>query len=79
MSELRDPGLLKLFFGAEVGSLAKTRQEAHQRKLAEYEARAEADDDPDAPAGSRLTLDAGLAHEREWVRFWSRLASESVE
>ncbi len=82
LPELRDPGLLKLFFGAEVASLAKARHEAHSRKLAEYEARAAALQDaadPDAPPGSRLTLDAGLGHEREWVRFWSRLASESIE
>ncbi len=82
LPELRDPGLLKLFFGADVGPLAKSRHDAHSRKLAEYEARAAAFDDPGdpadqvAPAGAGLTLEAGLGHEREWVRFWSRLASE---
>jgi DNA-binding PadR family transcriptional regulator len=79
LPELRDPGLLKLFFGAEVGPLAKARREAHARKLAEYEARAATPDDPNAPPGSRLTLDAGIGHEREWVRFWSRLASDAVD
>jgi hypothetical protein len=28
----------------------------------------------DGPAGPRLALEAGLAHEREWVRYWRRLA-----
>ena len=22
------------------------------------------------PAGQRLTLEAGIGHEREWLRFW---------
>lgn len=73
LPELRDPGLLKLFFGADVATLAAHRLDAHRRKLAEYEAR-EADGRP--AAGSRLTLQAGLGHEREWVRFWSALADE---
>ncbi len=67
LPELRDPGLLKLFFGADVTKLALRRLEAHRRKLAEYEARAREDDPP-------LTLHAGLGHEREWVRFWAELA-----
>lgn len=72
LPELRDPGLLKLFFGADVASLAASRLEAHERKLAEYEARAR----DGGPAASSLTLRAGLGHEREWVRFWSELAGE---
>lgn len=68
LPELRDPGLLKLFFGADVTTLASRRLQAHRRKLAEYEARARADNPP-------LTLGAGLGHEREWVRFWSELAA----
>ena len=27
-----------------------------------------------APKGMRLTLESGIGHEREWVRFWSKLA-----
>jgi DNA-binding PadR family transcriptional regulator len=73
LPELRDPGLLKLFFGADVATLAASRLEAHRRKLAEYEARARAG----GPAASSLTLRAGLGHEREWVRFWSELAETS--
>jgi len=72
-TELRDPGLLRLFFGADPGPLAAVQLAVHKRRLAEYEAlRDQAGDD--APAGPRLTLDAGIAHEREWARFWSKLA-----
>lgn len=73
LPELRDPGLLKLHFGADPGPLARTRLAAHQRKLDEYEARRRLDTG-DGPRSPWLTLDAGIAHEREWVRFWSRLA-----
>lgn len=73
MPELRDPGLLKLFFGADARPLALARREAHRRKLTEYQARQDHSDRAEPP-GAKLTLDAGLGHEREWVRFWSRLA-----
>jgi hypothetical protein len=29
---------------------------------------------PDAPSGWRLALEVGIAHEREFIRFWSKLA-----
>jgi DNA-binding PadR family transcriptional regulator len=73
-TELRDPGLLKLFFGADPMKLAVPQLEAHSAKLAGYEslhAMLEADG---GPAGPRLVLEAGIAHEREWVRYWRRLA-----
>jgi hypothetical protein len=73
MTELRDPGLLQLFFGAEPAPLAAEQRDVHARKLAEYEALHEALGDA-GPAGPRLTLEAGIAHEREWIRFWERLA-----
>ena len=72
-TELRDPGLLRLFFGADPESLAPAQLEVHERKLREYEqTRAELGER--GPAGPRLTLDAGIGHEREWIRFWRRLA-----
>jgi DNA-binding PadR family transcriptional regulator len=70
VAELRDPGLLKLFFGADPAALAASQLEAHRRKLAEYEALA----DVEMPDGMRLALESGLGHEREYVRFWQRLA-----
>ena len=73
LPELRDPGLLKLFFGADPRRLAAARLEAHQRQLTSYETRFRAAPDV-SPEGPRLTLQAGIGHEREWVRFWKRLA-----
>ena len=69
-TELRDPGLLQLFLGADPGPLARRQLEVHQDQLRRYEELA--DVLPEGPA--RLTLEAGLGHEREWVRFWRRLA-----
>ncbi|MDQ3851073.1 MAG: PadR family transcriptional regulator [Actinomycetota bacterium] len=73
LPQLRDPGLLKLFFGADPRALAPARAEAHRRKLAEYETRRKLDRG-DEPRGVWLSLDAGIGHEREWVRFWSAVA-----
>lgn len=71
--ELRDPSLLKLSMGADPAALAPAQLEVHEHKLAEYERR-RAQDPGTGQRGPWLTLDAGIAHEREWVRFWSELA-----
>ncbi len=68
--ELRDPGLLKLFFGADPGALAKTQVERHRARLSAYE---EMLASGDMPTGMRLSVESGIGHEREYVRFWSRL------
>ncbi|HEY2334753.1 MAG TPA: helix-turn-helix transcriptional regulator [Solirubrobacterales bacterium] len=72
LTELRDPGLLKLFFGANPKALAGAQVPVHQRKLAGYE-KLLAEMGAAAPAGMRLSLESGIGHEREWVRFWSQL------
>jgi DNA-binding PadR family transcriptional regulator len=72
-TELRDPGLLKLFFGADPAVLAPAQLGVHERKLAEYERLRAAAGDEDR-SGPLLSLEAGIGHEREWVRFWRRLA-----
>jgi PadR family transcriptional regulator, regulatory protein AphA len=72
LTELRDPGLLQLCLGADPAALAEVQHDAHARKLAEYEATLAAGGE-DAPRGARLTLLAGIGHEREWVRFWAGL------
>ncbi len=70
LAELRDPGLLQLFFGADPQALAGTQLEAHRAKLAEYEQlRAAAAGQP--RSGPLLALEAGIGHEQEWIRFWS--------
>lgn len=68
--ELRDPGILKVFFGADPAQLAPTQLELHQQRLAEYRERAKLD----MPHGMRLALEGGLGHEREYVRYWRKLA-----
>lgn len=70
--EIRDAGLLKLFFGADPAALAETQLEAHRVKLKWYEELRDAAGD-DAPKGALLTLEAGIGHEREYIRFWSRV------
>jgi PadR family transcriptional regulator, regulatory protein AphA len=79
--ELRDLASLKLFFGADPKPLARVQLPARQAKLAEYEAQREAFDtlspsDYAAIPGVALVLDAGIRHERVWVRFWERLIEE---
>jgi len=72
--ELRDPGILKLFFGADPATLAAEQLERHRRQLKEYESIREAAGE--AGHGPRLALEAGIGHEREYIRFWSKLAKE---
>ncbi len=70
--ELRDIGLLKLFFGADPRVIAPAQLEAHRAKLAEYEAmRQEAEGL--GPDGPRLVLESGIDHERAYVDYWERL------
>ena len=73
LGELRDPGLLKIFFGADPEAMAAAQLPAHRRNLASYEGLVE-EIDGNVPPGMVLALRAGIAHEREWVRFWSQLA-----
>jgi PadR family transcriptional regulator AphA len=68
-TELRDPGLLQLFLGAEPAALARLQLTAHEERLHDYEQLA-ASLPPHTPQGPRLSLQAGIGHEREWVRFW---------
>jgi DNA-binding PadR family transcriptional regulator len=72
LPELRDVALLKLFFDADAEPLAEAQLAAHREKLREYEQLArEGGENP--PTGPFATLQAGIAHEREWVRYWERL------
>lgn len=71
LSELRDLALLKVFFGAEPAPLASEQVPAHRAKLAEYEQIMEQAGE-ELPDGVRISLEAGIAAEREWLRFWSR-------
>jgi PadR family transcriptional regulator, regulatory protein AphA len=72
MAELRDPGILKLFFGGNPKRLATAQLSTHRQRLAELEQlAAQMEGQSQVPSGFLLTVRAGLGHEREWVRFWS--------
>ncbi len=73
LPELRDLSLLKVFFGGDPARIAAPQAAAHRAKLESYRALL-ANDSGGGPRGPWRTLEAGLAHEREWVRFWSKLA-----
>lgn len=75
LPELRDLSLLKMFFGGDRAALAAPQAAAHRAKLESYRALL-ATDTGDGPRGPWRTLEAGIAHEREWVRFWSKLAGQ---
>ncbi len=72
LPELRDVALLKLFFDADAPPLADAQLAAHRRKLGEYEQLMRQVGD-NLPPGPLATLEAGIAHEREWVRYWEHL------
>jgi DNA-binding PadR family transcriptional regulator len=79
LPELRDPGLLKLFFGADPTAIAPGLVERYAEKLATYRALhagLRATGDP-AAAGALLTLEAGIAHAEVWIAYWSRLAGSA--
>ena len=67
--KLRDPATLKLFFGGDPMRLAEAQLPVHREKLAEFERLAD-QIEGQVPAGTMLSLRAGIGHEREWVRFW---------
>jgi PadR family transcriptional regulator AphA len=73
LGELREPALLKLFFGADPAQLAAVQIPAHRAKLAEYEALRDGMPD-DVPEGPRLALEAGIRHEKSSIGFWERFA-----
>jgi DNA-binding PadR family transcriptional regulator len=73
LPEVRDPGLLKLYMGADPKALAAAQVAAHKARLKEWENLKMALSGFEVPEGPGLTLDAGLAYERMSVKFWSSL------
>ena len=74
--QIRDAGLLKLFFGEglsadEIAELARAQEEAHRARLAVYEAKADTVTNPNHAAVVR----AGLLHERTFAEFWREISS----
>lgn len=73
--EARDIGTLKLFMGADPAALARGQIALHEAKLAEFEQTAQVDMDE----GMRLALEMGIGLEREFIRFWTRMASRKAK
>lgn len=77
-TEIRDLGLLRLFFGAaarsegDVGANARAQAQAHREKLAVYEDLVGAVAEPHVAATLRL----GTAYERAAVAFWDGVAGD---
>ncbi len=71
--ELRDLGILKTFLGADPSRVAPAQLEAHRQRLAGYRELHRELSKGDIPRGMLLALEAGIGHEREYVRFWSKL------
>jgi DNA-binding PadR family transcriptional regulator len=75
--EIRDAGLLQLFFGADPAELAATQLEAHRENLGHLEQLEAASKSAEVPDGVRLALEAGIGHAREYVRFWSGVLEDA--
>ncbi|HEX3511071.1 MAG TPA: PadR family transcriptional regulator [Solirubrobacteraceae bacterium] len=73
-AELRSPATLKMFFGADPVALAAGQLDEHRRQLAEYESIMGELEASDGPPGWRRALGLGIAQEREFIRFWERVA-----
>ncbi|GGR02067.1 PadR family transcriptional regulator [Deinococcus ruber] len=76
--ELRDPGLLKLFFSASgpagtARAIATEQAALHQQRLAEY-VRLQASNAEKTAQPMSQTLRMGLLYEEASVKFWSELA-----
>jgi DNA-binding PadR family transcriptional regulator len=78
MAEMRDPAMLKLFFGADPKAMAEAQLPAHRNRLARYEEMQKLSGmlGDEIPEGMLISLEAGIIFEREFVSFWSRLAGE---
>ncbi|HTR75774.1 MAG TPA: PadR family transcriptional regulator [Solirubrobacterales bacterium] len=72
---VRDPGLLKIFLGADPKAIAAAQLTAHKARLHEWENLRQALKGFDFPEGPGLTLEAGIAYERMSVKFWSSVAA----
>jgi PadR family transcriptional regulator, regulatory protein AphA len=76
LPELRDSGVLKLFFGADPAVVADHQIAAHHAKLAEYET-LRSQIAPHIPPGQLRALDVGIAHERMMIDIWRDAAATS--
>jgi PadR family transcriptional regulator AphA len=78
--QLRDAGLLKLFFGfalsgEEVSAMARREVDLHRRRLAEYERLAAELRESPNDAFALATLRMGLEYERLSIAYWEGIAA----
>ncbi len=76
--QLRDEFVLKIFAGADPGSLAPERIVWHEAKLAELEGYLAAVPDEERLEASRNTLLAGIAYHRAMIEVMEPLRQESA-
>lgn len=74
--ELRDAGVLKLFFGADPATVAAHQIAVHEQQLVEYRTLRAQIADFVAP-GQLLALDVGIAHEQAMIEIWKQTAATS--
>lgn len=72
LEQVRDPATLKLFLGGDPATLAAAQVDAHRDQLKAYEELHA--NTAEGPRGWRLALEAGIGHEREFIRFWSQVS-----
>jgi len=77
MYELRDPGLLKLAFGSDAAALARA-QLPGTRSGSSASRRSCGCRASGATTEQRLVVEWASGHEREYVRFWKRVAGASA-
>jgi DNA-binding PadR family transcriptional regulator len=76
LPELRDPNLLKLFFGGNPRSLAKRQIKAHEERLESLRLRLE-QAPKGGPRGPWRALVGLIGHEEEWIAYWSSFFEDS--
>jgi PadR family transcriptional regulator AphA len=74
-AQLREPALLKLFFGADPTALASGRLAAHRERLAAYREIAANLEGQPGTEGPMLTLRRGIQNEEGWIAFWEDFAA----
>jgi PadR family transcriptional regulator, regulatory protein AphA len=73
LPEVRDPGLLKVYLGADPKTIAAAQVAAHKARLQEWENLKTALATFEVPVGPGIALDAGITYARMSVKFWSAL------
>jgi DNA-binding PadR family transcriptional regulator len=71
--ELRDHGLLKLFFGADPVAIAEAQLQIHRDKLAAYERLEAVVPEGGRRTGGWLALAAGIVHQRTSIAYWEAI------